>query len=260
MGAALKHALEALVALACTSAGATPRWATPPELIADAAVATRYPHGSANCGLAHGAPGPLALLALAMAAGAPVAGLREATEGLGTWLADHRCDDEWGINWPSMVRLPESTGWRDEPSRAGWCYGAPGVARSLWLAGSALADNDLTSLAVSAMEDIYERPVWARRIDSPTFCHGIAGLLQVTLRFLHDTGLPVFAEAADELTDQILAAYEPADSLLGFRDVEFDGTRVDQAGLLDGAPGVALVLLAASMPVEPAWDRLFLLA
>jgi hypothetical protein len=30
--------------------------------------------------------------------------------------------------------------------------------------------------------------------------------------------------------------------------------------LLDGAPGVALVLLAAATPVEPTWDRLFLLS
>ena len=38
------------------------------------------------------------------------------------------------------------------------------------------------------------------------------------------------------------------------------GGRIDQPGLLDGAPGVALALLAAATPVEPTWDRLFLLA
>jgi hypothetical protein len=35
---------------------------------------------------------------------------------------------------------------------------------------------------------------------------------------------------------------------------------VDQPGLLDGAPGVILALLAASTDVEPIWDRLFLLS
>jgi hypothetical protein len=35
---------------------------------------------------------------------------------------------------------------------------------------------------------------------------------------------------------------------------------MDQPGLLDGAPSVALVLLAAATTVEPTWDRLFLLS
>jgi hypothetical protein len=48
--------------------------------------------------------------------------------------------------------------------------------------------------------------------------------------------------------------------VLGFRSLEPAGNAVDQAGLLDGAPGVALVLLAAATDAEPTWDRLFLLA
>lgn len=35
--------------------------------------------------------------------------------------------------------------------------------------------------------------------------------------------------------------------------------RSTAAGLLDGAAGVALVLLAVATDVDPSWDRLFLL-
>ena len=35
-------------------------------------------------------------------------------------------------------------------------------------------------------------------------------------------------------------------------------TWVDDAGLLTGAAGIALALLAAATPVEPAWDRMLL--
>jgi hypothetical protein len=42
--------------------------------------------------------------------------------------------------------------------------------------------------------------------------------------------------------------------------MEAGGRRVDNPGLLDGAPGVALALLAACCPAEPTWDRLFLLS
>ncbi|MEV6414299.1 lanthionine synthetase LanC family protein [Kribbella sp. NPDC051718] len=47
------------------------------------------------------------------------------------------------------------------------------------------------------MAAVYRRPWSARQIgDSPGLCHGVAGLLQITLRFADDTGEPVFTEAA----------------------------------------------------------------
>ena len=259
--AATRGALDALVALVCGSGREPhpPRWYTPPELFPSEQEASRYPHGSLNCGIAHGAPGPLAVLALAAADGVPVDGILEAVADVSGWLVAHRRDDRWGVNWPSMVSLPDGSV-VDGPSRAAWCYGAPGVARALWLAGVAVGDEALTGLAVEAMARVYDRPIRARQIDSPTFCHGVAGLLQVTLRFRHDTGLTLFDDAACDLVDQLLDRFEPDESVLGYRGIEPGGSRVDQAGLLDGAPGVALVLLAAALPVEPTWDRLFLLA
>ena len=259
-GAALKHALQALMELVGAPGPDTERWFTPPETMFDQDVAASYPHGNLNCGLAHGLPGPMAVMALALAEGFPVPGLREAVERCASWVVSHRSDDRWGLNWPAMVTLPEIDGVADPPCRTAWCYGSPGVARALWLAGSALGDAGLRARAIEAMESVYRRPVPVRDIDSPTFCHGVAGLLQITLRFHHDTRLPLFAEAAAALTDQLLEAYEPDGSLLGFRALEHNGRRVDQAGLLDGAPGVAMVLLAASTGAEPTWDRLFLLA
>jgi len=258
---ATQAALRALADLA-GEPGPAPgiaRWFTPPELFAHEEEVRLYPHGSLNCGLAHGIAGPIAALALALARGATVDGLGSAVRTGASWLADHRTDDRWGVNWPTMVSLPEG-GAADAPSRAAWCYGAPGVARALWLAGAALGDDDLSALAIRAMECVYERPLAARQIDSPTFCHGVAGLLAITLRFRNDTGLAVFDDAAGALVDQLLDAFEPGASLLGFRAIEPGGSPVDQPGLLDGAPGVALVLLAAATPVPPSWDRLFLLA
>ena len=100
--------------------------------------------------------------------------------------------------------------------------------------------------------------VAARLIDSPTFCHGVSGLLQITLRFARDTGLPAFADAAAELTGQLLDLYEP-DTLTGYRNIEPEDRRVDNPGLLDGAPGVMMTMLAAATEQEPVWDRAFLL-
>ncbi len=261
--AALETALRSLVALA-SDTGGRPRWWTPAHLLGDEETAALHPHGNVNCGLAHGIPGPLALMAAALSCGIAVPGLEEAVDRLANWLVGRQIDDGWGVNWPYAVPLtPDGSldlaAAARQLSRAAWCYGAPGVARALWLAGVARNRPEWRDLAIQAMEAVHRRPIAARYIDSPTFCHGVAGLLQVTLRFANDTRLPVFAEAAASLTEGLLSAYEP-DSLLGYRNWEPGGTRVDHAGLLDGAPGVLLALLAASTDVEPSWDRAFLLS
>jgi hypothetical protein len=253
--------LRALVELSSEVEG-LPRWHTPAHLTADEELLRQNPEGNLNCGLAHGIPGPLAILALAKSADVEVPGMTEAIDRLANWLIRNRLDDEWGVNWPTVVPVhngasPSSPA--ASPSRAAWWYGSPGVARALWLAAEALSRKDYADLSVRAMEAVFRRPIPERRIDSPTFCHGVAGLLQITLRFAHDTRLPEFYQAARALGEQLEALYRP-DSLLGYYSLEPDENRVDQPGLLDGVPGVAMTLVAASTSIEPSWDRLFLLS
>jgi len=266
--ATLRSVLKGLVEMTREEAG-LPRWYTPAHLLWEEMLALT-PYGNLNCGLAHGIPGPLGLLSLAGCSGIEVDGMREAIERVANWLLQHRQDDAWGVNWPTAVPLeadgslvstitPPELSSALAPSRTAWCYGSPGLARALWFAGKALDNAEYRELALAAMEAVYRRPLDVRRIDSPTFCHGISGLMQITLRFAHDTGLPQFTEAAHALAKQLLSLYN-ADTLLGYYSLEPGGNRVDQPGLLDGAPGVALVLLAAATNVEPQWDRLFLLS
>jgi len=262
-GRALPGVIAGLVALTLPR-GSTPRWATPADALADESMARIYPLGNLNCGLAHGIPGPLALLSLALIAGVQVPGQVEAVRFLADWLLDHRVDDEWGINWASAVPLGEPrapVADQDDllPARAAWCYGSPGVARALWIAGTAIGDTHLLEAATEAMRSVLRRPVERRNIESPTFCHGTAGLLQVCLRFAHDTGSEEITAGAVELVDSLLAAYEPSRPL-AYASLEPGSTSVDRAGLLDGAPGVAMVLLAAASDHEPTWDRLFMLS
>lgn len=255
----LHAVLTGLVSMAREVDG-LPRWHTPSHLMGDETMARQYPHGVLNCGLAHGVPGPMALMALALEEGVEIPGLSETVWHLAQWLVAHRLETATGVSWPTMIPLT-SEGKLEEPptSHTAWCYGTPGVARSLWLAGRALGQPSLCDLAIDGMAEVYRRDTPERGIDSPTFCHGVAGLLQVTLRFAHDTGRPEFTRWANTLTDQILDRYEP-DSLLGYRDLEPGSRKIDHAGLLIGSPGVVLALLAASTGVRPDWDRLFLLA
>lgn len=261
--AALRAALHGLVALSAPVDG-LPRWYTPPQLIGDESMLEQCPEGNLNCGLAHGIPGPLALLALARMAGVEVEGMPEAIDRVARWLVAQQMEDAWGVNWPTFVPVESVDGTgvagrATHTGRAAWCYGSPGLARALWLAGAALDIGEYRELAVAALEAVYRRPLGERRIFSPTFCHGVAGLLQITLRFANDTRRDSFVAAAHTLSRQLLAFYDPG-SRLGFYSIEPGGGRVDQPGLLDGVPGVALVLLAAATEQEPSWDRAFLLA
>lgn len=260
--------LERLTALLLAS-DELPAWHTPAAFIHDERTKQMFSDGWLNCGLAHGIPGPLATLSLAKLQGAEICDLPKAIVRIGEWLCANRYDDAYGVNWPTAVPLSRDESGRvrqcsaltapDGPSRAAWCYGAPGVARSLWLAGKAAGRQDFCDLAVAAMDAIFRRPIDKRFIDSPSFCHGVAGLLQITLRFANDLRDDRFSHPIEQLVRQILNSYS-ADSLLGFRHLEIPGNEVDQAGFLDGAGGIAAVLLAASTDVEPAWDRLFLLS
>ncbi|GGY87983.1 lanthionine synthetase C family protein [Streptomyces avidinii] len=254
---ALRTVLAWLVDLSRAVDG-VPAWHTPHALITDESMRDRYRTAVANCGLAHGITGPLAMLALAHADGPIDAGHTEAIRRTASWLASHQVDDARGGAYPAVVPLGE-----DSPTlsaaRDAWCYGSPGVARALWLAGTALGDPGLTRTAVAAMRAVLRRPVARRRIDSPGFCHGIAGLLQVTLRFAVDTGDEEISYGARRLVDQLLGEYQPQ-TPFGYRSVEPDGTRGDRSGLLEGAAGVALTLLSAVTLEPPAWDRFFLLS
>jgi hypothetical protein len=251
-----------------TGGNGLPRWHTPAWLLWDEELKAAYPHGNLNCGLAHGVPGMLAFVALAMRAGVQARGLAEAIAHTADWLCRNRLDDQWGVNWPTAVPLVQQDSAvvpakaetaPDGTSRCAWCYGSPGIARSIWLAGEALNDDRLRQLAISAMEAVFRRPVPVRRIDSPTFCHGKAGLLGIALRFARDTGYSALVTECRNLAEELLGCYRE-DSLLGFRNIEYADREIDQPGLLDGSPGVALVLLAAATGVEPGWDRLFLLS
>jgi hypothetical protein len=253
---ALESILGAMVAILSRDEPA-PKWHTPADLISARQMIGKFPDGNLNCGLAHGLPGMLSVLALASSQGVETPGQREALHRWAYWLKARHMPDQWGGSWPAAVSVGSTPA--PVPAPAGWCYGNPGVARTLWLAGNALDDSCLRETALDAIRAVYQRPVSRRGISSPTFCHGVSGLLHITLRFANDTGLPDFADAADALLGQLLKSFAE-DSVFGFRAYDSEARLVDSPALLDGAAGVALVLLAVTSDQDPSWDRIFLLS
>ena len=255
---ALREVLAAMVGLAAVDADGVPHWHTPVWAMSGGFLPAAYPDGHLNLGLAHGVPGPLALMSLAVTAGIEVPGQREAIHRTADAVLKARLVDDWGVTFPIAAAFGDGAQ-SPAPGRNAWCYGSPGVARSLWLAGVAVDRDDLRDLAVETMLAVGRRPPAARRIDSPTLCHGTAGLVVIMVRFAADTRRAEFVGAAGDLVSLLLEEFEPG-STFGYRNLEPSGTRIDHPGLLDGAAGVALALLAAAAPVEPSWDQVLLLS
>jgi lantibiotic biosynthesis protein len=274
-GAAVEEAigklLRYLVWLAGVDTPGRERWFVAPRHYRFEQRGRLPPHGYVDLGLAHGLAGPLAALSLAWQAGYRVDGQREAVERLSRWLLTQRLADPWGPHWPEEIPYdvtarasgPPKDGNEASLSRPSWCYGDPGVAAALWLAGSALEDEGPRRTAVESLEGVFRRPFAGSntgyQLFSPTICHGVGGLLAISLRFAARCSSGVIRAQIPLLVGRILDAWDP-DLPLGVRDQEVPGNFVDDPGFLTGAAGVALVLLAASTPTPPSWDRTLLIA
>ncbi|MER7045561.1 lanthionine synthetase C family protein [Streptomyces jumonjinensis] len=212
----------------------------------------RFPGGHANHGMAHGIGGVLALLALAARHGTVVSGHHAAMRTILAWL------DRWetgpGPAWPYWITRDELRTGRLTPStprRPSWCYGTAGLARAQQLAGLALGDTRRRVRAENALVAALTDADQLKAITDNGLCHGVAGLAHLAARVAEDahaTTVDRIRAAIPALLNEIL----PPDAALGSGD----------PGLLDGAAGVALALIAPSTTTSPrsAWDSCLLIA
>ncbi|MFD6939306.1 lanthionine synthetase C family protein [Streptomyces goshikiensis] len=220
--------------------------------------------GHANLGMAHGMPGPLALLAIAWREGVRVPGQRAAVTDLAQWLLARRCADAAGPWWPGQLSLGPA---QPEPGRPSWCYGTPGIARALQLAGLALEVPQWQEAGVEALRAALARadldgPGRAGGAAEAGLCHGLAGLLQITWRAARDSGDPELAERVPQLAARLLELLDE-DAPFGFAAAPGERPPEEHpGGFLTGAAGAALALHTFARDAEPAtrWDRALLLA
>jgi lantibiotic modifying enzyme len=242
--------------------GAT--WRTSPALIhlEDRGM---FPRGYYNLGLAHGVPGVIALLGQARAAvslPAPPRGegrerARALQEGAVEWLLARQGTDGFAA-WLEPGKGAEA------PAPLGWCYGDPGVAAALLGAARCVGEPDWEREARAIARRAARRPPEEAGVVDAGLCHGAAGLGQLFNRLFQATGEPGLAEAARFWFDRTLALRQPGQGIGGYRAwAPGDNgawTWVSDPGLLTGAAGIALALLAAATPLEPSWDRMMLVA
>ena len=248
-----RRCLEAVVArldeLSRPRAGGL-AWLSEPRFMAPHQAA-HHPRGHFNLGVAHGMPAVAVVLAGAAAAG--IARAQPLLDGVMRYLLEQRQP-----TGASAYAYSDYDGERPDPARAAWCYGDPGVAASLLAAARAVARADWAEAALAVGRRAAVRAMDDCGVRDAGLCHGAAGLGLLFHRLWQEAPEPLFADAARRWYERAIAMHEPGRGVAGYRSYhpgEGDAWR-DDAGLLTGANGVALALLAATTTVEPAWDRL----
>lgn len=226
----------------------------------------KYPNGNFNLGISHGISGPIALMSIAIINGVQSKELGDKVHELTHWLVNWKVEGDKGVYWPGKVSYEE---WKHGSlnnenllfPRDSWCYGVPGIARSIWLASQALQNNEWSRIALQAYMDMEARIENNGGMISATLCHGLAGWLQLIQRMYSDTGEPTLGLMRDRLVESVLDFYDPT-SKFGYHDVNLiDGKllNLDEAGLLNGAAGVAIVLASLLGNESPEWDQILLI-
>jgi hypothetical protein len=238
----------------------------------DPDLSERFPPGMST-GMAHGIAGPLSLLATAWQAGIVVPEHEQTIHRLAEWLQARLCRNEHGCYWPSVINPDEEiTGKIDTPPnhRVGsWCWGTPGIARALQLAGRALGRPEWERTAVDAQRALFADPEKDLQLPDAALCHGVGGLLLITDLIARDSGDPDLAARASRTAETVIGLFDP-DARYGYRyEPPGPGATVvvDRPGLLNGAAGVALALreyadAGTANRREPgvlSWTALFML-
>jgi lantibiotic modifying enzyme len=236
-------------------------WWTPPAEIHHESR-KQYPSGRVDLGVAHGVAGTIALLGGVCGDGAEQATARPLLEGAVSWLLAHSVPTEAGPTFPVWV-APGSEPW---PARCAWCYGDPGIAAALLTAARGVGDAGWEQAAVELACRAAVRPASATGVVNAGFCHGAAGLAHLYNRMHQATREPKLRSAALYWLERTLGFYRLArDNGGSWVQGSWDPAQRERwtwtgIDLVEGAAGVALVLLAATTSVEPTWDRMFLIS
>ncbi|WP_284680141.1 lanthionine synthetase C family protein [Aceticella autotrophica] len=237
-----------------------PAWYIPPEHQFSERDKKLWPKGCFNIGLSHGIPGPLVVLCNAKKIGICVDGLEECAKKIADFLIKFCIKSNDQCFWGTHISLEE---YRKNTifntyTRDAWCYGTPGVAYSLILAGKILKNEQYVKYAIEGMRNSVKQ---LRKLYSPTFCHGFAGIAYISYRFYEITGLYEFKQAYMDLFRKIMTFYDE-NAPFGFYNIENSNGKqksYNSIGLIDGTVGVLLTLLSIQKGKRTPWDHAFLL-
>lgn len=224
----------------------------------------RFPGGHANTGMAHGIGGVLTLLALAARKSTVTDGYLRAMRAILAWLDRWQEETGRGPAWPYWATRSELRTGRRAASklrRPSWCYGTAGLARAQQLAALAIGDTERQITAENALAAALCDPDQLGATTDNGLCHGFAGLTQIAVRTAADAHPSTVGRLRAAIPGLLTAICSVDNDLEHEATARVTGTGAGP-GLLDGAAGTALALLAAdaATPPQSDWDSCLLIA
>ena len=200
----------------------------------------RHPEGAFNLGVAHGNPGVIGFLAEAWHGGFQQA--RPLLDSSMAWLLSCKAPHADGSVFGRAFGRGEPP--NAEGSRLSWCYGDLGIAAVMLVVAARTGEPQWQAEGIQLALSCASRPdPWLGSNDA-CLCHGSSGNAHLFARLYQGTGIPCFKARALQCYERTLATTRN-----GCPEVP---------GLLEGAVGIGLSLLAATTDVEPSWDRFLL--
>lgn len=259
--AAANDMISALTEVLSVDESGHMKWMLTPESYPPGAgwATEDHPFGSYNLGFAHGLPGIVAALATEERQNSATL---EATRRAVQLLKGLSIETQGAMQWPNSVPAAPVTLAPLQPhsesaARSAWCYGSPGVTLAMTAAARSLAEDDLRMTSILALEADIIRPPRETMLISPTFCHGLAGVVAIL-------GLPAYRESSklstyrESVVDEVVGGVRES-HLYGVVDRPTMQSQVDDPSLLTGASGVLLTLLGEVDVAFSDWKHMLLL-
>jgi len=234
-------------------------WHTAPELLPDW-QRKRCPSGYYNLGVAHGIPGIIQFLTSAAVLGIATTQCAGLVEGAVDWLIAQEPPQDSYARFTAWVAPEQTSG-----SRLTWCYGDLGILAVLSQVVAVFPREKWNTFVRELLDRCVNWPPELSGVADAPLCHGAAGTAHIFNRLFQTSGDARCKDRAIFWLEECLLMRTPGQGVGGYSartmpdpqgPVVWDPT----PAFLDGAIGVALMLLSAVSPCEPGWDRLMALS
>lgn len=207
-----------------------------------------YKKGTFNFGLAHGICSPLVALSFSYDCGIKVSGHKESIEYILNILNKFKIQDKKSIFWNGVLSFEEFVNFNPnvyciEP-RASWCYGSPGIARSMYLAGKIISNKHALETSKNTFEYLCNpENISNWQLNSPTICHGFSGMLAILNLMSIDENDDTYLDSLELTVKETLKFYDIKNKYL-FKNIENLDEKLEYEDNLDFLTGTAGVILS----------------
>jgi hypothetical protein len=133
-----------------------------------------------------------------------------------------------------------------------------GIAVALLTAARQKHNSAWEGAALETAAKSAQIPVDSSNILDTGLCHGFAGTGHLFNRLFNATGEDAFRVAAEKHFRHLFTK-RSSRGIGGFESLSMDGKSWEsEPGILTGAGGIGLALLAAVSPIVPDWDEMLL--